>query len=589
MSKNTLSNISSKRTLLNILTTGLITMVCCPQLLWGQDVAAENTDFDPVLYRQIQNVMPVSLESGESQLHQAQNKSLDGSVPPPVVEMDSPVFDPVAEQKVTSSLTKNFPNRRYNEVRQKSSHNSFQKQEALTDQLAYHRIRSLELDLHTGKGINWPVTFQDWYVYHVYDFDSDTTCHRLSDCLDELRSFHDATPDHEVVTVFLDIKDGWETSVNPADLDARIRAHLPDSMVFRPADWIWSHCSGETTLQGAAKNCQWPLLQDLRGKFIFVLTGSTTKLNQYVSYGTMDLARTAFVAHKIDDVDDIFNYDYGVFFNMTTAKQYLALDVKREGFVSRSYYVNDSSTWYSAKVLGVNHLATDKINFEKDPWARTHNDNGWPFECSNACSTSLEEEHRTIGIEVDSEDIWGSSDHFRFHYEITSGNHWWTAAINTKNSHTEDWAKGCLMARQAFNANSPYFAVCRPNDDHRLRIQWRSSTGGSTSRIDADIVPNDTVDEESIAWVKLQLYNNGTCAAGYGSLDGKDWELIGYKCFNTQLPRQGLASSSHDGGKIKFLYSSVRKNGVLYSKNSFPYSYNFGTVRSAQVFDGVFP
>lgn len=573
-------------------TACLILALCSPQLLLGQDLGAENPTFDADLYRQAQNAMPVLMETGASPV-----KSLDGSVPPPTFELDTPVVDPVAEDSKALAFTKAAPNRRYNEVQQKSSHNSFQRDEALIDQLVYHRVRSLELDLHTSKGSSWPITSQDWYVYHVDDWDPQTTCHRFSDCLDELRSFHDANPDHEVVTVFLDIKDGWQTSVNPTDLDTRIRAHLPDSMVFKPANWLWNHCSGETTLQGAAENCGWPWLQDLRGKFIFVLTGSSTKLNQYVSYGTTDLARTAFVAHQIDDVDDIDAYDYGVFFNIkaygltngSTGDVVLALDVLSRGFVSRAYYLNTHANFYNARAYGVHHLATDRINFERESWSKTHNSSGWPFKCLSSCSTSLEEEHQTIGVEVDSEDIWGSSDHFRFHYEITSGTHFWTAAVNTINSHTEDWAKGCLMARQAFSSNSPYFAVCRPNDDHKLRIQWRSSTGGSTSRTDGNIVPNDTVDEESITRVGLYVYNNGTCAAGYGSLDGGSWKLIGYKCFSGPLTRQGLASSSHDGGKIKFLYSDVRKNGVLYSKNLFPYSYNFGTVRSAQVFDGVFP
>ena len=578
------------------LTFALILASSCPQLAIGQDLGAENPTFDEAQYRRIQWSMPVLLETGESEV-----ESWDGSVPPPTFQLTAGAVDPVAVHTKTASLTKAVPNRRYNEVQQKSSHNSFQKQEALIDQLVYHRIRSLELDLHTSKGSSWPIRSQDWYVYHVDSLDADTTCHRFSDCLDELRSFHDANPDHEVVTVFLDIKDPWQTSVNPTDLDTRIRSHLPNSMVFRPADWLWTHCSGETTLQGAAKNCKWPWLRDLRGKFIFVLTGNSPELEDYVSdgvtAGAAALARTAFVAHQIDDADAINANNYGVFFNIkgygvtngATGNMKLALNVDSSGYVSRAYYLNTYANFYVARSYGAHHLATDKINFEQDTWSKTHNDAGWPFQCFDACSTTLEEGHRTIGVEVDSEDIWGSSDHFRFHYEITSGTNFWTAAINTKNSHTEDWAKGCLMARQSFSSDSPYFAVCRPNDDHRLRIQWRSSTGGSTNRTDGNIVPDDTVDEESISRVALYVYNNDTCAAGYGSLDGNSWKLIGYKCFGGPLSRQGLASSSHGGGKVKFLYSSVRKNGMLYSKNTFPYSYNFGTVRSAQVFDGVFP
>lgn len=547
-----------------------------------------NPDFDQDLRRQVDSVMPVVLEGTLDD--GLMTVGADGPAPPAVIhssDLESPVFDPVVDVP-TKSLTKGYPYRRYNEVRQKSSHNSFQKHEALIDQLVYHRIRSIELDLHKSKGLFWGKTSQNWYVYH-HAADTDTMCHRLSDCLDELRSFHDANPNHEVVTVFLDIKSGWESSIMPADLDARIHSHLPTSMVFRPTDLV-SSCSGQSTLQGAASTCGWPYLRNMRGKFIFVLTGSSSHLNSYVSYGSTDLTRSAFVAHKVDSTSDLDDYDYGVFFNMTTDKQDdVGPTIHSQGFIGRSYYVNSYSLWNDAESYKIHHLATDKINYHQDWWARTHSSNGWPFECFSSCSSSVDEPHQTIGVEVDSEDIWGSSDHFRFQYEYTTGTNFWTAAIDTRNSHTEDWAKGCLMARSSTSSNSMYFAVCRPNDDHRLRIQWRTSNGGGSDRTDADIVPSDTVDEESITRVGLYVYSSGKCAAGYGSLKGDTWKLIGYKCYSSPLYRQGLASSSHDGGRIKFLYTQVKKNGVTYSKSTFPYGANIGSVYYANVFDGIMP
>ena len=544
-------------------------------------------DFDAGLYRQVEHVTPVLL--GEPYGDVRSQDMDEGPAPPPILlasDFETPVYDPVVDSP-SKSLTKSFPYRRYNEVRQKSSHNSFQRQEALIDQLVYHRVRSLELDLHVGKGWSWPKTSQNWYVYH-HMADTGTTCHRLSDCLDELRSFHDANPNHEVVTVFLDMKDDWQSSVMPADLDTRIHAHLPSSMVFRPADLVAS-CSGSTTLQGAASTCGWPYLRDMRGKFIFALTGSADYLNTYVSNGAADLTRSAFVAHKVDSTADLDDYDYGVFFNMTTSSQWLGTTIQSQGFIGRSYYVNDSSTWSQAESYRIHHLATDKINYHQDSWAKTHSANGWPFECFSPCSTSVDEPHQTIGVEVSSEDIWGSNDHFRFQYEYNTDTNFWTAAIDTRNSHTEDWAKACLMARYSTSSNSMYFAVCRPNDAHRLRIQWRTSNGGGSDRTDGDIVPSDTVDEESVTRVGLYVYSSGKCAAGYGSLKGDVWKLIGYKCYGSPLYRQGLASSSHGGGKIKFLYSQVKKNGVTYSKSTFPYYANIGSVYSASVFDGIMP
>jgi hypothetical protein len=52
---------------------------------------------------------------------------------------------------------------RYNEVRQKSAHNALQQQEGIYDQIAYWRIRSLEMDLHRGK-LGYKPLKGDWFV-----------------------------------------------------------------------------------------------------------------------------------------------------------------------------------------------------------------------------------------------------------------------------------------------------------------------------------------------------------------------------------------------------------------------------------------
>jgi Phosphoinositide phospholipase C, Ca2+-dependent len=547
----------------------------------GRDPA--NPAFDADGYRRAQLLMPVLLENGETQV---EPDWAEGPAPP-AIELEAP---PLELFEAGKAATAPVPNRRYDEVRQKSSHNSFQKQEAILDQMIYHRIRSLELDIHHSKGPDWPITPQDWYVYHDADDDWETTCHRLSDCLDELRSFHDAYPQHEVVTVFLDLKDDWRSGVDPWDLDLRIDDHMPSSMLYRPIDLAWRCGSG--SLQTAASTCGWPFLRDLRGKFIFALTGDIDKLDEYVLDGAQALFRTAFVAPKLKHLDllDDQNHNYAVFFNMETDHQDWAANVGMRHFISRSYYVNDEDLWNDAESFGVNHLATDKINFHQDVWSRTHNAQGWPFECFSPCASGLKELDRTLGVEVDSKDIWDSSDNFRFLYEYTGPeNKLWTTAVNTRNSHTEDWAKGCLMARSTLSSDSPYFAVCRPNDDYRLRIQWRYFAGGPSDRTDADVVPSDTIDEESITHIGLLTFSDNRCVAGYGSQDGATWSLIGYKCFSVPLNRQGLASSSHEGGTIKFLYTNVEKNGVPYYLSTFPFSANVGTVWFADAFDGVFP
>ena len=47
---------------------------------------------------------------------------------------------------------------RYNDVRQKSIHNAYQRSQSIGEQVTHWGVRSLELDLH-GSG-------RDWKVYH---------------------------------------------------------------------------------------------------------------------------------------------------------------------------------------------------------------------------------------------------------------------------------------------------------------------------------------------------------------------------------------------------------------------------------------
>lgn len=115
---------------------------------------------------------------------------------------------------------------RYDEVRQRSAHNSYQRDEAPFDQLVYHRIRSVELDIHVGKTFE-PTEDGVWYVYHTDVVDDDTWCVRLGHCLDAVGAFTDAAVEHEVLTLWIDLKDEWDAGHGPDELDAALRSTAP--------------------------------------------------------------------------------------------------------------------------------------------------------------------------------------------------------------------------------------------------------------------------------------------------------------------------------------------------------------------------
>jgi hypothetical protein len=140
----------------------------------------------------------------------------------------------------------------------------------------------------------------------------------------------------------------------------------------------------------------------------------------------------------------------------------------------------------------------------------------------------------------------------------------WTAYVSTENSHREPFAKGCLMARATTAASSPYFAVCRPADENRIRVQYRVAEGGGTEIVDdVSLTPDNTVPHESLAFVKLTISpasGGGVTAAGFASRDGASWVSIASRAFGAPLPLQGLAASGH-GGQATFYFGQIARDG----------------------------
>jgi hypothetical protein len=281
--------------------------------------------------------------------------------------------------------TVNYDNVKYNQVRAKASHNSYLRKESISDQLRVWDIRSIELDIHTGNDWKaWDKLEHNWYVYHVcVSILNRSSVRTFSDALAELVKFNEEFPDHEVITVAIDLKDSFDSEHTVEDLDGLINEALPNR-VYKPEDFLGSN----SNLQQSA--WEWPLLKDLRGKFIFICTTGNLEnedekigqLNQYTDNGATANSRTCFVAPEISEEDQIKAHNYAVFFNMKTENsEKLGPAVKEEGFVSRGYGGDDEGNWNKA-INGKNHLiGTDKVNTKKDPWATTEKvKQGWPFE-----------------------------------------------------------------------------------------------------------------------------------------------------------------------------------------------------------------
>ncbi len=307
---------------------------------------------------------------------------------------------------------------RYPEIQQKSVHNAYDRDEPLFDQLVYHRVRSVELDIHTGLG-GKPDVPGDWYVYHEdLPLFRDTSCALLSQCLGVLAGFHRAVPDHEVVTLLVDLKDSFVAGHALADLDAALRKHLGADVLFQPKD-LFARCTGATSLREAvASACKWPTLDELRGKFLVLFTGGTacdaaSHASAYLAPPGGPRDRAGFAAPNVDDTCTVALTDAKkdvVFANLDEGHLAAAKPLAALGLVTRAYKgglqggFDDQASWDAAKAAGVHLVATNKVNYLESPWTIMHQKNGWPLSCFGPCPGSRAETDRIFGVEVDSGD-----------------------------------------------------------------------------------------------------------------------------------------------------------------------------------------
>jgi hypothetical protein len=117
-------------------------------------------------------------------------------------------------------------------------------------------------------------------VLHFPEFDFETTCWTLVECLGEVKLFHQAHPRHLPIAILVELKD--ETigdplnlgvhgqPIGPAELDAldaEIRSVFPEQQLLTPEEVRGSH----PTLEDAILTDGWPTLGAARGQVMFLM------------------------------------------------------------------------------------------------------------------------------------------------------------------------------------------------------------------------------------------------------------------------------------------------------------------------------
>jgi hypothetical protein len=134
-------------------------------------------------------------------------------------------------------------------------------------------------------------------------------------------------------------------------------------------------------------------------------------------------------------------------------------------------------------------------------------------------------------------DIWETADQFSFACTQFSGDGEIVARVDSV-EEVSSWSKAGIMFRESTNADSrEIMLLTRP--DRQVYLQWRSETGGTSTSFD---LMGDVINAK---WLKLVRI--GDLFAGYYSIDGESWILVGQTTINmTDDIKAGLAVTSHN-------------------------------------------
>lgn len=188
----------------------------------------------------------------------------------------------------------------------------------LTEQLGLG-FRQFELDLFADRdgSLFEPVGTAGFKVLHVDLLDEDSQCPLFTDCLSELAAWSASNPSHVPMAVLLEMKEGMFKPTGPTTpddlraLDDEIRSVLDDDQMITP-DFVRGvgrpgGADGQGTVypdvESAILDEGWPLLEDVRGRFIFLLDNER---DDYVDGDPTLAGRVAFPPSSAGSPDAAF-------------------------------------------------------------------------------------------------------------------------------------------------------------------------------------------------------------------------------------------------------------------------------------------
>jgi hypothetical protein len=260
---------------------------------------------------------------------------------------------------------------RWHRCRFKASHNSYERDENLHEQLSWSAsqpwqggCRGIELDIWRHSDASKGTSLGYFTVAH-------STPGRvpLANHLGQLLSYHANLPDHDPVLVTLDIKSSaGSAAAFAAEIDRYLGEWFDRTLVYKPADLRAR--SRLPHLIDIVRRVGWPTIDALKGRFIFVLSGTEAWKKRYA-----ELTTQSSLCFADFDVDDDKSFEAlapslpanRVFLNMHVFSADFA-DWKaavprltQAGYIVRAYVLDSKAIWAKAMAAGVNVLSSDAV------------------------------------------------------------------------------------------------------------------------------------------------------------------------------------------------------------------------------------
>jgi hypothetical protein len=200
---------------------------------------------------------------------------------------------------------------RLNEIQLKGTHNSYHRRPAfplvrehdyeqppIGEQLELHDVRVFELDVHLDRE-------EGFRVYHLPVIDARSTCRRLVDCLEQMKTWSDRHPAHVPLFIWIEPKDDVDVGRRIDDFDqleAEILSVWPRDRLITP-----NLVRGDSeSLRAAIDSKGWPFVDEVRGRAMFFLLDTGAHRSRYLR-GRTDVdalaGRVLFAAARPEEVD----------------------------------------------------------------------------------------------------------------------------------------------------------------------------------------------------------------------------------------------------------------------------------------------